>query len=506
MDPLNQVRDPMLLESIINFAGMIGLVGMILLSIVLVFKMERLRTLNAELAKLRRAFEELDEQAKLIVRTDLELHRAQEELDKKVAGLVTLQKLTRLLTTTLDEEEIFHKLDERNICELGYDRALGFTRDGQGSFLVRIAIGYAPAEAQALAGEFTGQPMIVDKVLGKSNVFASSDSDRTAQEIPRLLKALGLSSFVCAPIPQKDGAIGALVLGYESPYTHLTDSDKDLVYVLAAQIGQALENAKLFEEQWRAQQDLENKIQQRTRELTAALQEIKAISKRKSDFISAVSHELRTPLTSIKGYASIVAAGKLGELPPAAKERIEKINKHSDNLSSLINNLLDIARIESGREVLKFEAVNLKALADNLADMLAPPMKDKGIEFSIQIPPEVPLVRADRNQIDRVFINIVGNAIKFTPPGGRITVAARLQDPQTVEIKVSDTGIGIAPNDLEKIFEEFYRVDNEVNQSAKGTGLGLTLVKYIVEAHHGKLSVSSQVGHGSHFIFTLPKA
>jgi len=275
---------------------------------------------------------------------------------------------------------------------------------------------------------------------------------------------------------------------------------------LATQIGQATENAKLFEQTWRSHQDLEHKIQQRTKELSEALEQIKMISKRKTDFISAVSHELRTPLTSIKGYASILAMGKLGELPPAAKERIEKINKHSDNLSQLINNLLDISRIESGRVELKFEPLNLKTLADSLGDMLAPPMKDKNMEFFVDMPGDIPLVKVDKSQIERVFINILGNAIKFTPVGGRITIKARILDEEKVQVSISDSGIGIAEKDLDKIFEEFYRVDNEVNQKVKGTGLGLALVKYIVEAHQGKLTVSSQLNRGSTFSFTLPRA
>jgi signal transduction histidine kinase len=499
-------RETTIFENIVNFAGMFGLVGLIALVIILVFKIEKIKTLSAELAKLRRAFDELDNQAKLIIQTDLELHRAQEELDKKVSGLVTLQKLIRLISTTLDEEEIYKKLDEKHTSELGFDREIAFSKDADGAYHIKSAVGYTIDEAAGILKEFLDQPLVVDKVLHKNNIFSSLDSDKASKEIPHFLKMLDLASFVCAPIMQKNGAIGALLIGCESPYTHLTEGDKDIVYILSTQIGQALENAKLFEETWRSHQELELKINQRTKELSAALEEIKTISKRKSDFISAVSHELRTPLTSIKGYASIVAAGKLGELPAAAKERVEKINKHSDNLTQLINNLLDISRIESGRQELKFEAVSLKNLAENLEDMLAPPMKEKDIEFAVDVPADLPAAKADKSQLERVFINLIGNAIKFTPPAGRITIKARPQEHDMLQVTVSDSGIGIAEKDLAKVFEEFYRVDNDVNQQVKGTGLGLSLVKSIVEAHKGKLTVTSQLGRGSHFIFTLPKA
>ncbi len=502
----NLIEDTTLVENIVNYAGMIGLLSVIVLVIVLVFKLEKIKGLHSELAKLRRAFEELDGQAKLIVQTDLELHRAQEDLDKKVAGLVTLQKLTRLISTTLDEEEIFKKIEEKHITELGFDRALAFSKDAEDSYHIKIAIGYTIDNASRILKEFLNTPLIMEKVLDKNKIFSSMDTDRTSKENARFLSLLGLSSFICAPIMQKNGAIGGLILGCESAYTHLTEGDKDLVYILATQIGQALENAKLFEETWRSHQELEHKVQQRTKELTAALEEIKIISKRKSDFISAVSHELRTPLTSIKGYASILAMGKLGELPPAAKERVEKINTHSDNLSQLINNLLDISRIESGRAELKFEPLNLKTLIDSIADMLAPPMKDKNIEFVVDIPKDLPPVKADKSQVERVFINLIGNAIKFTPTAGRITIKAKTADDNMIQIYCIDNGIGIPEKDLVKLGEEFYRIDNEVNQKVKGTGLGLSLVKSIVEAHKGKLTVSSQLNRGSTFSFTLPKA
>ncbi len=500
-------KEPTIFEAIVNFAGMFGLVALIALIIVLVFKLEKIKQLSEELAKLKRAFDELDGQAKLIVQTDLELHRAQEELDKKIAGLVTLQKLTRLISTTLDEEEIYKKIEEKHVTELGFDKALTFTRDNKGGLVIKSLIGYTVEEVNRVLREFSNHPLILDKILNKNQIFSSMDVDRSAKEIPIFLKALELASFVCAPITQKNGAIGALIMGCESAYTHITEGDKDLVYILATQIGQATENAKLFEETWLSHQELELKIQQRTKELSDALEEISTISKRKSDFISAVSHELRTPLTSIKGYASILAAGKLGELPLAAKERVEKINKHSDNLSQLINNLLDISRIESGRVEMKFEPLSLKLMVESLSDMLAPAMKEKNIELVTDIPADIPAVRADKSQLERVFINLAGNAIKFVPlESGRITIKAKPLEHEIVLVSVSDNGIGISEKDLNKLGEEFFRVDNEVNAKVKGTGLGLSLVKHIIEAHKGKLSISSSLGKGSSFSFTLPKA
>ncbi len=490
---------------VINYAGMVGMIAVIVLVLVLVFKMERVKELGSELARLRRAFDDLDNQGKIILQTDLELHRAQEELDKKISGLIALQDLTRLISTTLDAEEIFRKIEEKHISQIGFDKAIAFTRTDTGEYRLRSCIGYTWEEGAKVVNLILGEPLLLRHVLDERRVFSSADEDRTHKDVARLLALMALSSFILAPIVQKGGALGALLVGSESSFTQLTGGDKDLIYILATQIGQALENARLFEETWRAQQVLEQKVQQRTRELTAALEEINAISKRKSDFISAVSHELRTPLTSIKGYASIVAAGKLGELPPAAKERIEKINKHSDNLTNLINNLLDISRIESGRVEMKMEKIDLGVLIGEIADMLAPPIKERDLTLVLRLPENLSAAVGDKNQIERVFINLVGNAMKFTPVGGKITVAAE-DAGERLALSVSDTGIGISEKDLDKIFEEFYRVDNDVNQKVKGTGLGLALVKYIVEAHKGKLTASSTLGKGTTFAFTLSKA
>jgi signal transduction histidine kinase len=289
----------------------------------------------------------------------------------------------------------------------------------------------------------------------------------------------------------------------ESNYSPITSGDKEIISILATQIGQSLENAKLFEETWRSHQELETKVKQRTKELSDVLEEIKAITKRKSDFVSAVSHELRTPLTSIKGYASLLSAGKLGELQPPVKERLEKINKHADSLSQLINDLLDVSRIESGKVEMKIEDIDIRKLLEAIADMFMPQFKEKQISLLQDVSSDISTIPADLNQLQRVFINLLSNAFKFTPPDGKITIRVKKTD-SSAQIDVEDTGLGIAENNLKKIFEEFYREDNEINQSVKGTGLGLSLVKYIVEAHQGKIWVNSKLGKGTTFSFTIP--
>jgi signal transduction histidine kinase len=311
-----------------------------------------------------------------------------------------------------------------------------------------------------------------------------------------------VNHFVISPILTSENKKGFIFVGTES--SELTSGNEELIIILANQIIQALENSQLFEKTWQAQQELERKVEERTQELSKALEEIKAVSKRKTDFVSSVSHELRTPLTSIKGYASILLSEKLGKLPLEIKERLEKINRHSDELVQLVNDLLDISRLESGKISMKIEKLNLKEIIEGIKDLMDVQLKEKNIKFNFELSSDTEYVLADRQQLERVFINLIGNAIKFTPQGGAISIKTSSLD-GFCQIDITDTGIGIPEESLNSIFDEFYRVDNPINQKIKGTGLGLPLVKRIVEAHGGKIWVTSKLNVGSTFSFTLPK-
>ena len=267
----------------------------------------------------------------------------------------------------------------------------------------------------------------------------------------------------------------------------------------------AIENTRLYMELSSSHQALERRVNERTLELARLNEELKRLNKVKSDFVSAVSHELRTPLTSIKGYASILMTGKLGPVSPVQKERLEKINSHSNNLTHLINNLLDIARIESGRVQMEIKEVVIKDLLDSIIDTITPQIKEKNISLKINIKTDADKIKADPGQIERVFLNLLSNAVKFTPGKGIIVISA-VDKTGIVEFSVEDTGIGIPKQDLEKVFEEFFRSDNAAAQEIKGTGLGLSLVKKIIEAHNGKIWVESELGKGTKFSFTISKA
>ncbi len=485
--------------------GIVILILVVAITVTLLFlmnKLDEIKQMKSAQEKLMRSFNDLDEQAKLIVKTDLELNKAQEELEKRLKGLNTLQKFSKDISKTLDEKKIFQKLNNQMLLELGFSRALIANYDEHKKLRMRVNAGFPEERLNHILLQMD-QDEHFKNALKDGHTFSSINCSKQTRE--KIVQLFNTEHFILTPIPTQNDMSGMLFVGNRYNAPAVTEGDEELISILANQIGQSLENTQLFEQVFRSSQMLESKVKERTKELESALEKVKLISKQKSEFISSVSHELRTPLTSIKGYASILMTGKIGEVPTAVKDRLAKINTHSDNLVKMINDLLDIARIESGRAEMKYTLQSIKPLVDNIADLLTPQMRDRDLNLKIDLPPDLPEVFIDRNHVERIFINLVGNALKFTPAKGTITIAAQPElDNGMVVFSVTDTGIGIKEDDLTKLFEEFYRVDNVINQSVKGTGLGLSLVKRITEAHAGRVWITSKLNEGTTFYFTLP--
>ncbi len=502
---MNGVTYPVTQVDITPFLIVTSLLLVLVLSILAYFfigKSEEYKELKASFDKMMRSFNELDEQAKLIVKTDLELNKTQEELDRRLKGLNTLQKLARTMSMTLDEQEIFHKINKDLVSELGFSRTLVLTYDENNAMAARVNIGIETIKLNHIQDELTLDPQFLNALKNGMTFSSLNSSQKTKARIVQLFET---EHFILSPLLTQRGVSGALFVGNRYTAPAVTEGDEEIIAILASQLAQSLENSQLFEQVYSSSRTLENKVNDRTKELSRALKDLEEISKKKSEFSSAVSHELRTPLTSIKGYASILMTGKVGDIPDAVKERLGKINLHSDNLVKLINDLLDISRIESGRVEMKATPHPVRPMLENISDLLTPQLRDKGAILKLNVPADMQEIEYDDTQLDRVFINLIGNAIKFTPPGGIISINAHPNlERREIVFEVADTGIGISKEDLSKLFDEFFRVDNEINMKVKGTGLGLALAKNIVEAHYGHMWVTSEVGHGTTFHFTIP--
>lgn len=223
----------------------------------------------------------------------------------------------------------------------------------------------------------------------------------------------------------------------------------------------------------------------------------------RKDFVANVSHELRTPVASIKGYAETLLEGAI-EDKVHNREFLKIIYTESDRLAKLVDDLLELARLESGKSTLSFKACRIKDIFDWVIAGLSKQAQERSIGIEARIPANLSPVRADESAVAQIFLNLIQNALKYNKPNGSITVSAR-EKGDMVEVSVSDTGIGIPPEDLSRVFERFYRVDKARSRELGGTGLGLSIVKHIVQAHGGEVSVESELGQGSTFRFSIPK-
>ena len=235
------------------------------------------------------------------------------------------------------------------------------------------------------------------------------------------------------------------------------------------------------------------------RDVTAEVEAKRA----KTEFVSTVSHELRTPMTSIKGYVELLLMGAVGAVTDDQQHFLSIIRNNADRLTMLVNDLLNISRMESGRMTLSPKMVRMDAMVDQVIAAMEGRAMDKGLALQSDVAPTLPKVIADPDRLAQILTNLVENACSYTPAGGEITVSAAANG-DMMHVSVRDTGIGIAPEDQEKVFDRFFRADHPVVQDSSGTGLGLSIVQSLVEMHGGRIWVESGVGEGSTFTFTLP--
>ena len=243
-------------------------------------------------------------------------------------------------------------------------------------------------------------------------------------------------------------------------------------------------------------------------QLETANQELKRVDEMKSEFVSVASHELRTPLSTIKNAVQLVLKGKTGEINETQLNFLTMAEKNINRLTNILNDLLDLSRIESGKVGMKFEELDLQGSIDFVLSSLRPQADGKAVHLGMEVPEDLPFVYGDHEKVERILINLIGNAIKFTPEDGKVVVSAKLMDGvrNTVGVSVRDNGIGIPEDQMEKVFEKFHQLESPLHHSTSGTGLGLAIAKGLVEAHQGQIWVQSEVGKGSTFTFTLPLA
>jgi signal transduction histidine kinase len=293
----------------------------------------------------------------------------------------------------------------------------------------------------------------------------------------------GARSHVAVPMLKGNALVGSIII-YRQEVRPFGDAEVELVRGFAKQAVIATENARLFDE-----------IQDKSRQLAEA-------SKHKSQFLANMSHELRTPLNAILGYTELILDGVYGETSEKMREALDRVERNGKHLLGLINDVLDLSKIEAGQLTLSVADYSLEDIVNAVHAAVAPLAAEKKLRFELEVQPDLPRGHGDEHRLRQVLLNLAGNAIKFTD-NGEVRIRATVADGMFT-VAVRDTGPGISTADQRKLFQEFQQADNSITRNKGGTGLGLAISKRIVEMHKGKIWLESRVGEGSTFFFTLP--
>lgn len=340
-----------------------------------------------------------------------------------------------------------------------------------------------------------GEGLVGQAAAERRGVFL----DTPADEIFSLETGIGVvptATLFAIPLIHRDKLLGVLVGAAQTP---LLDRERSWLEQVAAQIAVGINSIKQFREL----QDLSHQLNTRSRKIESQNRELARANRLKSEFLASMSHELRTPLNAIIGFSEALRDGLVGELAPAQLDYASEIYQSGRHLLSLINDILDLSKIEAGKMELEIEKIEIVPLITNALTIVKERAAKDGIHLDKTIAPDVTTVSADGRKLRQIVYNLLSNAVKFTPRGGSVRVEVRRVLDQ-IEFAVIDSGIGIAASDVSRLFQPFVQLDAGIDRKFEGTGLGLVLVKNLVELHGGIVGVESQQGQGSRFWIQLP--
>jgi signal transduction histidine kinase len=415
------------------------------------------------------------------------------------SSIINIQTLLEAITNSLNDAFRFQKsaivlLDKDNKLAVAYKQ------------------GFDPEVAEKLAS-YPDILNILSKEIVQTPGIMVLDEMKTRYEngefnpiSPELLTALTENDLaIVAPLYVNQQLIGVMVLGNKKSGDSYNQQDVRALKIIAGQVAVAIENAKLYDELKNFSVTLEEEVQKKTAELQRANDELRQLDTAKSEFISIASHQLRTPLTVIKGYISMTREGSFGKVPPKIMDNLEKVYASNERLIGLVENLLDISRIESGRQEYVWKETHLEDLAQTVVDNLKHNAKIRDLKLIFHKPKKkTPLVVIDANKIHEVMMNFVDNAIKYTEKG-KIDVTIEPHPKGMVTFCVKDTGRGISEESRNLLFKKFSRGKGSFQVHTEGVGLGLYVAKMLIDAHGGKIWADSEgMNKGSTFCFSIP--
>jgi signal transduction histidine kinase len=427
----------------------------------------------------------------------------------QLSQLTTIHEVSGALTRTLDLSQLIDTVLQLLVENLEFSRMVLVLRqtDGETAYVAQTA-GVSPVIQEAARhleipvqddGGITADLMIHGKPLLIHDVEAVSE--RLHQPVLALLRRSGVRSFVCVPLKSQNQILGYLAAdrGAQS----CSNEDLHLLLTIASHVAAAIDNAKAYSHLAELTQHLEQRIEARTHELSLANEQLQEHDRQRTTFLSVVSHELRTPMTAIRSFAENMLDGVTGLLNEQQTTYLTRIEHNVARLARIIKQLLDWSILE--KEPLCVEPVCIREITALAAGSLQTLAAEKKVAIEIEPIEPLPMVRGDRDKIEQILVNLINNAIKFTPSGGRITIGFSSANKDFVQTCVADTGCGIDPGQLSKIFNEFSKVPSSMPAS-QGAQLGLFITKTLVTRHHGRIWVDSTPGSGTRFYFTLPIA
>jgi two-component system, NtrC family, sensor kinase len=421
------------------------------------------------------------------VRLFKELEARTQDLTRSVGELQALGEVGQAISSTLDLRTVLSTIVARATQLSGTDAGVIYEYDEQREVFVPRATEHLEAEivetmlaTPVRKGEgATGRLAEIQEPIQVPDILAAPAESRVRGALVRA----GYRALLAVPLVRDDHLLGGLTV-IRKATGEFAPEVIDLLRTFATQSALAIQNARLFLE-----------IEDKSRQLEVA-------SQHKSEFLANMSHELRTPLNAIIGFSEVLTDRMFGELNEKQEEYLKDIYASGTHLLSLINDILDLSKIEAGRMELELTDFDLPQAIDNALMLIRERAGRRSLTLHKDVDAGVSQVQGDERKIRQVVLNLLSNAIKFTPEGGRIELAVVPKD-GCVEVSVNDTGVGIAPDDQEKVFEEFSQVGT-ADKKAEGTGLGLTLCRKFIELHGGRIWVKSELGAGSTFSFTIP--